>query len=529
MSPQPDFKIRRRGDGMDFGALLASLPNKKRSAFVFDKGKVFKHSFAELARDVARAADNLRRWGIGAGNRVGIYAPNCYPWLVYDLAIIKIGAVSVPFTDDFTGKIDRAVLDKYQVSLLLISKNRMPGAMQPYMAYIDAENAADISAIPRPADADPDDLTMAFSSGSAGGLKGLQISRGGVEATLPPILEVIGTRSDDRLLLFMPMSNFQQRTMCYAAIWYDFDIIITDYVQLLAAMKALDPTILIAPPMYFQMIYARFANFSSLKRAIWTAFGKLVSVLPIPALRRAMASSMFVEFYQQFGGRMRMLITGMAPIKHDVAKFFDLMQLPLCESYGLVETGSLTYRPADCKKYGSVGKPLRGIHLHIGEDGEVIVERQNSLTRRYFQSAEGENERTFLGNNRIATGDIGRLDNDGYLYLMGRKKELIITPGGYKIHPEIVERELADCPDIAQAAVFLKPGAATLTCVASLHQPGDEARTRTRAFVKSMKSTRQSQIGDVIFVDAPFSAENGMLRPNLKLDRRAIAAKFNLA
>jgi long-subunit acyl-CoA synthetase (AMP-forming) len=225
---------------------------------------------------------------------------------------------------------------------------------------------------------------------------------------------------------------------------------------------------------------------------------------------------------------MRVLITGMAPIKHDVAKFFDMMQLPLCESYGLVETGSLTYRPADCKKYGSVGKPLRGINLHFGEDGEVIVERKTSLTRRYFQSADGENERTFLGSSCIATGDIGRLDGDGYLYLLGRKKELIITPGGYKIHPEIVERELAGCPDLAQAAVFLKPGATTLTCVASLHQPGEDARARTRDFVKNMKSTKLSQIGEVIFVGAPFSTENGMLRPNLKLDRRAIAAKFNL-
>ena len=102
-------------------------------------------------------------------------------------------------------------------------------------------------------------LSLAFSSGSAGGLKGLVISRQGVESTLPPICDAMGVRPNDRLLLFLPMSNFQQRTMCYAAIWYDFDIIITDYVQLLASIKLLQPTILIAPPMYFQGIYARFA------------------------------------------------------------------------------------------------------------------------------------------------------------------------------------------------------------------------------------------------------------------------------
>lgn len=514
---------------MEFGELIAGLPTKKCSVYVFDKGKVLRHSFVDLAHDVAGAADNLRRWGISQGSRVGIHAPNCYPWLVYDLALIRIGAVSVPFTDDFAGKIDRTLLDTYQVSLLLVSKTRQPFPNKPhYVAYFDADNNENTAAIPRTIASEPDDLTMAFSSGSAGGLKGLLISRQGVEATLPPIMEAVGTRHDDRLLLFMPMSNFQQRTLYYAAIWYDFDIIITDYVQLMAAIRALQPTILIAPPMYFQMIYSRFANFSPLKQAIWISAGRLMGLLPSLSLRRALAASVFDEFYRQFGGKMRVLITGMAPIKHDVAKFFDLMQLPLCESYGLVETGSLTYRPGRSKKYGSVGKALRGVYLHIGDDGEVIVERKTSLTRRYFQSADGENERTFLGNNRIATGDIGRLDGDGNLYLLGRKKELIITPGGYKIHPEIVERELAGCPDIAQAAIFLKPGANALTCVASLVRPDEETRTRVREFVKNMKSTKQSQIGDVIFVDAPFSVENGMLRPNLKLDRRAIAAKFNL-
>ena len=116
------------------------------------------------------------------------------------------------------------------------------------------------------------------------------------------------------------------------------------------------------------------------------------------------------------------------------------------------------------------------------------------------------------------------------MYLLGRKKELIITAGGYKLHPEVVERELAGCPEIAQAAVFLKRGAPTLTCVVALTQPQSEgAETRVGQFVRRMKTTKAAQIGDVIFADAAFSTENGMLRPNLKLDRRGIAAKYNLA
>ena len=515
---------------MNLGALVASLPSKRAAVYTLERGKQSRHPFADLAVEVDRAAQNLKDWGVVLRGRVGLYAPNSVHWMVYDLALIKLGAVSVPFTSDFAGKIDRALLDKYQISLLLIATNSLPAPQkESYVAFIDAENE-NVAAIPRAvSETDKGLLTLAFSSGSAGGLKGLEISRGGVEATLPPIYDAVGMRHDDRLLVFMPMSNFQQRGMCYAAIWYDFDIIITDYTQVMACMTALAPTALIAPPMYFQGIYTRFCNFPPWKRAAWNFGTALISLLPAVAMRRAVARSLFEEFHKQFGGRMRLLITGMAPIKRDVAEFFFRMQIPLSESYGLVETGSLTYRPAGSRKFGSVGKPVEGIEFEFLEDGEIIVRREISLTRRYFQSADGENERTFIGPGRIATGDIGRLDGDGYLYLMGRKKELIVTAGGYKIHPETVENELNGCPDIAQAAVFLKPGSATLSCVIALNDPNsEEARARARDFAKKMQATKILQIGDVFFTEGPFSIENGMLRPNLKLDRRAIAAKFNL-
>ena len=513
---------------MKFGEIIASLPTRKAAVYTFERGKVTKHPYMRLAQDIAQALMQLRQWGAGPGSRIGIFAPNCYHWLVYDMAMIELGAVSVPFTEDFTGKIDRDLLDRYEIALLLISKSNPLRGTQPYIAAIDADNEG-VRAISRPPDPDGDALTLAFSSGSAGGLKGLVISREGAEETLLPILEEIGVTSDDRLLLFMPMSNFQQRTLYYTSLYRDCELVITDYLQLPAAIKQMQPTLLIAPPMYFQMAYTRYANFPAAKRKLWKILGVLISCIPIAAVRRALAQNFFAEFYQQFGGRMRLLITGMAPIKQDVVEFFDRMQLPLCESYGMVESGSLTWRPASSKKYGSVGKPLRGVTLEFTDEGEVIVRRNRTLTKYYFQSAEGENGRTFIGPGRIATGDIGKLDDDGYLYLLGRKKELIITAGGYKLHPEVVERELAGCPEIAQAAVFLKRGAPTLTCVVAPTQPKEDgAEARVREFVRRMKTTKAAQIGDVVFSDAPFSTENGMLRPNLKLDRRAIAARFNL-
>jgi long-chain acyl-CoA synthetase len=517
---------------MEFHSLVAALPGKKSAIYTFERGQAVRYPHSALHDDVVRARENLRAWGVKAGTRVGIYAPNSYPWLVYDLALIELGAISMPFTDDFAGKINQELLDKYNVALLLIAKRdaRLFAPKPPHVAFIDSDNE-NIRVLERPPSGDADEAdqhSLVFSSGSAGGLKGLVISRKGVEATLPPIFEALGTGHQDRMLLFLPMSNFQQRNMCYAALWYDFDIVITDYTQLFAAMPALNPTVLVAPPVLYQMMYSEYEKYPGWKKALWSALSSALSLVPSASLRQELARVLFKDFYKQFGGKIRMLATGMAPIRRTIGKFFADLQLPLCESYGMVEAGSLTYRPADSKEYASVGKLLKGVSVSFAPDGEIIVNRETPMTLRYFQCAEGENERTFVGPGRIATGDMGRLDADGNLFLLGRKKELLITPGGLKVHPETIEQELNNSPDVAHSVIYLKLHDSHLTCVVDLVPPSnEEARARVKKFVNSLPSAKKAaQFVEVIFADTPFTADNGMLRPNLKIDRKAIAARY---
>ncbi len=518
---------------MKLDQLVAGLSAKKGAIITLEQGKPIRNEYATLADDVARARENLTRWGVKAGMRVGIFAPNSYLYVVYDLAVVDLRAIAVPFTDDFAGSINRQLVDQYNIALLLLARNvaHAFSAQDSYVAFIDGDNG-DNCAIDRPAFANgdaTDDLCLAFSSGSAGGLKGLVISRSGAELTLPPVVEAVGADQRDRLLLFLPMSNFQQRMMYYAAIWYDFDIIVTEYTQLYPAMKLLEPTILIAPPIFYQLIHTRFSAPGS-KNWRQTIAARL-AVLPLgQALRRRLARFAFKDAYAIFGGKMRLLISGMAPLNRNTSRFFDRMQLPLCESYGLAEAGSLTYRPPFSNKYGSVGKPLAGVTISFEADGEIIIHRERFLTRKYFLCAPGENESTFLGIDRVATGDIGRFDGDGYLYLLGRRKELIVTPGGYKIHPEVLEGELNACDDIVQSVIFQKPGMSHLTCVIVRGQDRSENATRrVRKFIEATMTGKKVRIGEIAFAEEPFSRENGMLRPNLKLNRKGIAAKYAMA
>ena len=163
-------------------------------------------------------------------------------------------------------------------------------------------------------------------------------------------------------------------------------------------------------------------------------------------------------------------------------------------------------------------------------DGEITIHRDKFLTRKYFQCAPGENENTFVGAGRLATGDVGEFDAEGYLTLLGRKKELIITPGGYKIHPEVLEGELNACADVVQSVVFQKQGVSHLTCVVVSGQDRPEGlAARIRKYADDMMASRKVRIGEILFAEEPFSAQNGMLRPNLKLNRKAIAARYATA
>jgi len=193
---------------MQFDRLIAEMSAKRGAIITYAQGKSVRHSYATLANDVARTKENLIRWKVVAGMRVGIFAPNSYAYAVYDLALIDLRAISVAFTDDFAGSVNRELVDRYNIALMLVGKGVKHGFSDAdtFVARMDDDNG-DICTLPRMPYAngdDVDDFSLAFSSGSAGGLKGLVISRKGAEQTLPPVVEAIAPSHQDTLLLFLP-------------------------------------------------------------------------------------------------------------------------------------------------------------------------------------------------------------------------------------------------------------------------------------------------------------------------------------
>jgi long-subunit acyl-CoA synthetase (AMP-forming) len=318
--------------------------------------------------------------------------------------------------------------------------------------------------------------------------------------------------------------------MYYSALWYGFDLIVTDPTRLFRALKELHPSILIAPPMLYEAFETRFFNLPQWKQRAAGFLGRLIRMVPARSLRHKLARILFKDAYEALGGRMRFMVTGMASIKRSTLDLFHLMQLPLFETYGITEFGGVALNVPAANRPGSVGKLLPGVRVELAPDGEVIAIRKYRIASTYFECADGEAESTFISQDRVATGDIGRFDNDGYLYLIGRKREMIVTSGGTKIHPEIPEKEIEGCPDVARAVVFADPDTSALAAVVLAKNPTDNnAKARIQQFIDDMNEKRALfAVRRIIFTDVAFSRENGFLRPNLKLDRNRIAQHFQI-
>lgn len=536
----PPSEVQTHSDpGLDGGSFdLRSITGRLASAsgsnvvLSFEGAQVKTRTHAEVSADVLRAAARLRDSGVTPGMRVGIRAPNSYHWMIHDLALLHLRALSVAFTDDFAELSAQQLIADYSLGLILVTAGEWdrtrPECEQ--VARVDGERwscRALAAQITEP-DTDFSRPALAFSSGSSGHRKGLILSRRGIEATVAAFTAAVAPVASDRFLLFLPMSNFQQRMMYYSALLYGFDVIIADPSCLFRALSELAPTLLIAPPLFYETIETRFYNLPPFKKWLAYAWAGLLGVVPQPDLRKRLARLVFSDVYSALGGRMRFMVTGMAPIRASALRLFQRMQLPVYETYGLTEVGSISLNVPGAARRGSVGRTFPGVNLTFAVDGEIIVSRDYPLATGYFECAPGEQERTFIGDTQVATGDIGYLDGDGYLHLTGRKKEIIVTRGGEKMHPELLEAGIEKCDDVAKSVVYYDHERNLLSAVIVLRDATDpQARNRIQRHVDRMTPGSKSlTIASLVFTGQSFSRENELLLPNLKVDRSRVVARF---
>lgn len=514
---------------------LGLFPNQGIS-FYDDENLVRRKSYPQVLDDVREVVERLKGWGVECGMRVGILATNSYEWVLYDLALMHMRCTVVAFPEEFGGNSSADLIERYKLSLLLLSpRDQWPvTSAGDGTAFIDANSDRPVTAIKWQLEPTSGDFipSLIFSSGTSGRIKCIITNLRGADYTIEKFYNLFDINSSDSFLVFLPLSSFQQRLMVYAGFFYGFDLLLIKPSQLFSAFKEMKPTLCLAPPLLYETIHSRFnsaiRDLSLLRRLMFRILSSIVEYVPVVMMRDRLLKICYGKVHESLGGRIRIMWTGMAPIKRSTLEFFARARVPLFEAYGLTECGAITSNSPGNNKIGSVGKPVTEGGVFLADDGEIIVRQEHVQTTGYLESDSDDQSLTYLDANTVATGDIGSFDEDGYLYLAGRKNEIIVTGQGYKIHPESLECKIDRCPQVARSIVFGTglPYLIALISVESEMTPSVEHKIRNWLEQVNAELPPASRIVRYFITPEQFTRENGFMTRSLKLDRRAIYKHF---
>lgn len=449
-------------------------------------------SAAELASRVRGLATTLDRWGVRPGDRVALMAENGPHWATVDFAVLALGAASVPvystllpdgaaFVVADSGSKILVVQGEDRLAGLLAVRDRMP-SVERIVAYDatprdgvdDLETAIAAGDSGNPADferwldrARPDDLaTLIYTSGTTGDPKGVMLTHGNLCSNVSSCCSILPLRKEWTALSFLPLAHSLERTLDYVYFYSGVGIAYAESVQKVAEnLLEVRPHIFGSVPRIYEKVRARVIENVEVaggikKRLFDWAFAAGIEALPKrlafddPGLRVRLADKLvFSKVRARLGGRFEYAISGGAPLGKELAEFFWAAGIPLLEGYGLTETSPvISVNTPQAIKLGTVGQPIPGVEVRIADDGEILARGPN-IMRGYFRNPEATAE-VLDEDGWFRTGDIGLIDEDGFLSITDRKKELIVNAYGKNIAPAPIEADLKSGRWIAQAVVI---------------------------------------------------------------------------
>ena len=552
-----------------------------------------KISTAEIKTAVRRLSLGFQALGFKPDDRLAILSENRPEWVMADFAALCAGAVTVPVYTSLLPDQIRYILDDAGAKMVVCSDLEMWRKVEAVrdqlpqlerVILIDGDPPAgthalsDVVEMGRRLEAEdpgrferiagavkPGDLaSIIYTSGTTGVPKGVMLSHANFASNVDSLVRVIDFNDRDTALSFLPLSHVFERTATFFLFHVGATIAYAESIEAVAAnMIEVRPTIVVSVPRLFEKIYTRIMDTilagSRLKRAIFVwalGTGKKYAARKIAgegipmhlAVKRALASKLvFSKITARTGGRIRYFICGGAPVSKDIIEFFHAMGLMVLPGYGLTETAPVlsANTPPDRIRFGTVGKPLPGIDIRISDDGEILARGPNIMMGYYKNEAE---TREVLKDGWLHTGDIGRFDEDGFLIITDRKKDIIVTSGGKNIAPQPIESLLLASPYIASAVVV----GSSRKFISALIVPNFEkleawARGRLLAFrdradLSGLKETAAflleeinrvtpglasyERIKKIAVLDRDFDIDLGEVTPTLKVRRNIVEEKY---
>ncbi|MGB9757752.1 MAG: AMP-dependent synthetase/ligase [Candidatus Bipolaricaulaceae bacterium] len=432
---------------------------------VSKEGRLFiqETTYKELWELAGKLATWLYHRGVQEGDRVAILAKPSLGWAVAFVATQRLGAVAVPLDASLQVPEIRRLLAEAEVSVLFCAPDRyselaplakeIPG-LKEVVAIEEAVGALSLwEVLPgepsfKEAQPDPEDLAvLMYTSGTTGDSKGVMLCHRNITANIEAMLKMIRVGPEDRALTIVPWYHIYGLTASLLApLWVGASVTYTDdYRNLISIAQKVGVTIIIAVPKLYHALWRRLSENieeSLVKRVLHRFFPRFLGKLIKKKL---------------LGEQFRFFISGGAPLHPEVAGALRRLGLGVMEGYGLTETSPVLTLSEPFDPPGTVGRPLPGVQIKIDRPdadglGEVLVRGPNVMLG-YYKNPKRTRE-AFTEDGWFRTGDLGKLDEQGRLYLAGRKKNMIMLESGKKIYPEEVEWELARIPEIAEVLVY---------------------------------------------------------------------------
>ncbi len=550
---------------------------------VRDSGQWVPVSSQQFYSQVAGVARALRQWGVSKGDRIAILSENRPEWPVMDFACLQLGAVVVPIYATQTALQTAHILcdsgakiafvsTEAQLKKVLSIKNQTPVERVVVMDPVDFADSVPMRRLMEegPAERDPeldafaravtaDDLaSIIYTSGTTGTSKGVELTHGNLTSNIMHSLEGFEMRPGHVCVSFLPLSHVTARHADLALLYHGVTLAHCPFFdQLPQVLREVRPTLFVGVPRVYEKIYAQVEQRAKgfPKRSIYNwalSVGHthrptiLAGAEPASLSWKLANRLVYSQVRTRMGGRVEIFVSGGAPLGKELAAWYASIGIRIHEGYGLTETSPvIAINTPRAHKLGTVGRPLSNVEVRIADDQEILV-RGPSVFRGYWSRPE-DTQNAFM-DGWFKTGDIGALDDEGFLSVTDRKKDLLKTSGGKFIAPQPIENSLKLNTLIGTAVVLGdRRKFASVIIAPSFPVLEEWARANHIAFssrqelVRNLKVTalyeeiigevnshlaRYETLKKVLLVPDEFTTEDGSLTPSMKLRRKIVEERY---
>ncbi len=556
------------------------------------EGRYTPVSTREFVDRIRRLCLGLQSIGFRAGDKLCLLSENRPEWTMTDFAALCAGGLTVPIYTTLVSEQVRYIIDDSDAVIVVVSNAEQWKKIEPLRAGLNkvahyvlvdgpapagAMSLADLEEKGRALDAahpglfdelvarvkPGDPASLIYTSGTTGVPKGVILAHDNFMSNIKTVRTIIEFTERDVCLSFLPLSHVLERMVTFTYIYAGCTIAYAESVESVAQnLLEVRPHIMVSVPRVFEKIYTKVMDqvlvSSALRRRVFFWAVKVgrrcgarkLAGRPVPAglrLRRAVAQKLvFSKIISRTGGRVRFFVSGGAPLSKEIAEFFYAMGLVVLEGYGLTETSPvLSVNTFEALKFGTVGRPIPGVEIRIAPDGEILARGPNIMKGYYKKEAE---TREVFEDGWFHTGDIGHLDEDGFLVITDRKKDLIVTSGGKNVAPQPIENLLKLSPYIANAVVVGdRKRFVSALVVPEFEKLEAYARSRQLAFRDRDELVRDARIVDFMreeiervtpllasyerikkfaLLGRDFELEKGEITPSLKVRRAIVEGKY---